>query len=257
MQECGTSPPLGAMLWGEFAANIIFAFGAIFSSLAHNDVTGILVSPISLQNKLFYVPFVHGMALVVAVAMFVHLGVAHCNPMVTLAFAMLHSISWWRALQLWFMQFFAWVVVGLIALGIYGQTALAGAKPAIGAGHSSLVAFFAEALGAFILVLVVLMYQKRFGQTLAIGMGLFVPMAIFLQISGAALNQLRWFIPTLISNTYTSEWWVWLFGPLLGAFVAYGFFAMRFDKYGGFGPPECEVPCAAAPHEYKLARRTQ
>ena len=150
------------------------------------------------------------------------------------------------------------VVVGAIALGIYGQAALAGAKPAIGAGHSSLVAFFVEAIGAFFIVFVVLMYQKRFGQTLAIGLALFVPMAIFIQISGASFNQWRWFTPTLFSNTYTSEWWVWLFGPLLGTFVAYGFFAMRFDKYGGFGPPECEDPCAAAcPPEYKLAHRTQ
>lgn len=242
LQECGDSPPEGKILYAEFLANIIFAFGAVYSNLSFDTTTGILVSPISSQNKLSFVADSHGMALFVAVALLGHLS-AHCNPMVTLLFALLKSITWMRALKLWIAQILAWSVVLGIALAFYGQSAIAAAAPSVGVGFNAVQAFFGEAIGTFLLVMVVALFMKRLEQRLAIGVTLAYAMRIFLPISSAALNPWRAYFPMLFSLTGTSDWWVYLFGELLGTLVAYGFFAMRFDKYGGSGPPVCEEVC--------------
>jgi glycerol uptake facilitator protein len=87
-----------------------------------------------------------------------------------------------------------------------------------------------EALGTFVLVLVVLgvLFNPRVRQEwgpLAIGLSLAFLVMVFGPLTGAAFNPARWFGPALIGEEF-GDVWPYLGGELIGAGLAAAFFVL-------------------------------
>ena len=49
----------------------------------------------------------------------------------------------------------------------------------------------------------------------------YLPVVMYLNQTGAALNFFRWFLPTMISNVSKSTWYVYVLGSVLGTVVGW------------------------------------
>ena len=100
---------------------------------------------------------------------------------------------------------------------------------AVAGGVSPTKAMLEEAVGTFLLMLVIfgVAVDKRgqFAAGFPIGLTISIVILAIGPMTGAAINPARWFGPALASNTWTNSW-VWIVGPLLGAAVA----ALSYQK---------------------------
>jgi MIP family channel proteins len=179
-----------------------------------------------------------GFALFGLVVMFGKVSGGHFNPAVTLGAALIRRISAVDAVIYTLAQLSGGVLGALLTKALlldegrathYGAvetTALLG-----GAFQGSII----EAIGAFLLVLVVLvaLYSDKgprdwapfaYGTTLAFLVMVGGP------LSGGSFNPARWFGPALVGNTW-GDVWPYVVGPIVGAVVAVIVF--RFVIEGG------------------------
>ena len=126
---------------------------------------------------------------------------------------------------LWFLGWIAAETVGsilgsVLLLAVFGPGSALG-RPVIGAGFSVGNALAYEIIGGALIYLVIITTITRFDELLfdPFVMGLTLAFVTMLgsPISGAVINPLRHFGPTLVSNTWNpSIDWIWYVGPLLG-----------------------------------------
>lgn len=125
----------------------------------------------------------------------------------------------------WFLGWIAAETVGsvlgsVLLLTVFGTGSTLG-RPVIGAGFSVGNALAYEIIGGSLIYLVIITTITRFDELLfdPFVMGLTLAFITMLgsPISGAVINPLRHFGPTLVSNTWNpSIDWIWYVGPLLG-----------------------------------------
>ena len=175
--------------------------------------------------------------MVMAIIMFMgKVSGAHLNPGVSLAFALRGDFPWRRIPGYVFMQLAGAALASWFLQSVVAVPAIHGATfPA--SHHSSMAAFWMEAVLTFGLVSVILgtaSGAQNIGIVGAIGVGGYVALAGLWAngISGASMNTARSFGPALIAWDF-SAFWVYLAGPLLGVFLASGAAVILRGRGGG------------------------
>jgi MIP family channel proteins len=196
-----------------------------------------------------------GLALFGLIVMFGAVSGGHFNPAVTLAAATIRRISPLDAVIYILAQLSGAVLGALLTKGLLedeGRATDYGAAQVSGLLSGNFAGAVVEALGAFVLVLVILsvVFSKKSIKDwgpLAIGTTLVFLVMVGGPLTGGSFNPARWFGAALVGN----EWggvWPYLVGPLVGSLLAVG--VWRFVIEAG-GRPPTEPPqrttAAAAP----------
>ena len=174
------------------------------------------------------VALAHGLAIAIMIAAFGGISGAHFNPAVTIGFFITKRISYSKALRYISAQLLGATLASLILKGLYGSDSgtLGGMQIT---GISSTKAVLAEAVGTFLLMLVIyaVAVDKRgqFGAGFPIGLTIVIVILVIGPMTGAGLNPARWFGPALITSNWSNAW-VWILGPIIGS----GISALVYEK---------------------------
>ena len=222
MQERGLS---------AYLAELIGTFLLVFF------ITSVVVLFVATGNQAQFgsdyavVGLAQGLALFGLVVVFGAVSGGHFNPAVTLGAAAIKRIAPVDALIYILAQLSGGVLGALLTKGLLldeGRATNYGAAEVSGLLSNNFQGAVVEAIGAFVLVLVVLvaLYSKKgsrdwapfaYGTTLAFLVMVGGP------LTGGSFNPARWFGPALVGN----EWggvWPYVVGPIVGALVAVGVF---------------------------------
>jgi MIP family channel proteins len=214
--------PLLAETIGTFT--LIFAgAGAIITNEAQKGGGGLLG-----------IALAHGLAIAVMVSAFGAISGGHFNPAVTCGFLAAGRMPVGRALEYISAQLVG-ATLGAVALQIGFPASAAAAvhlgTPALAPGVSFWGGVFLEAIGSFLLVVVVFgtavhPQAPRIGG-LAIGLVITMDILTFGPLTGAAMNPARAFGPALVSGVWDAQLVYWI-GPILGGAVAGWVFARAY-----------------------------
>lgn len=174
------------------------------------------------------VGLVHAFLLFGLVTMFARVSGGHFNPAVTVAAAALRRIDPIDAVIYILAQLSGGVLGALLTKGLMvdeGRAINYGANAVSGILGGNLQGMVVEAIGTFVLVLVICVAAlsvraaSNWAAPLAIGGTYGFAVMVIAPLTGAGLNPARWFGPALISNDWGGVW-PFVVGPLLGAIVA-------------------------------------
>lgn len=170
----------------------------------------------------------NGLVVLVLVSAFLVTSGAHFNPAV--------SVGLWAAKRLDGRACAAYVaaqtigaVLGcVLVLGIFGGGdgvgAVAGSVPVLHPEINPVGGMIAEALATFLLVTVycgtVIDKRAQAGAPLYIGLALVVGGLMTVGLTGAGLNPARYLGAALIGGAFTSDFWIYLVGPVVGGCIA-------------------------------------
>ena len=148
---------------------------------------------------------------------------AHFNPCVTLAFALRRDFPWKRVPAYLIAQILGAVAAAAFLQAVVGVSATIGGS-APGSHSSAFTAFLMECVLTFGLLSVILgtaSGAQNIGIIGSIGVGSYIALAGLWAspISGASMNPFRTLGPGLVGWDLTA-YWVYVAGPLAGAFLA-------------------------------------
>lgn len=183
-----------------------------------------------------FAPVAIGASLMIMVFMGGHVSGAHYNPAVSIACAIRRKLPWSEVAPYIAAQLAGAVAAAITVYGLLDRTfTLAPAE-----GVSATKAVVVEALYTFALCLVVLnvaTIQKTKGNSfygLAIGFTIVVAAFAGGPLSGGAFNPAVGFGPILVHTIFGDgsfgNLWIYVVGPLLGAVVAAGAFAIQGEE---------------------------
>ncbi len=198
--------------------------------------------------------FAYGLALLTIIYVWGPYSGAHVNPAVSFGFAVAGQMNWLLMLGYWIAQLLGGIAAAALVAYFFGTATGAGASVGVATNTDMWKCFLMEAFLTFFLVLAYLfIYRNPF---LAIVSGIAIGLVLtfcFLAggyISGASMNPARSLGPAIFSNNMGS-YWIYVFGPLLGALVAalvYKLFTIDFscctkvDECGNEILDECGRP---------------
>jgi MIP family channel proteins len=192
-----------------------------------------------------------GLALFGLVVVFRSASDGHFNPVVTLGAAAIKRIAPVDALIYMLAQLSGGVLGALLTKGLLldeGRATNYGAAEVSALLGGNFQGAIVEALGAFVLVLVVLvaLYSSKGPKDwhpFAYGTTLTFLVMVGGPLTGGAFNPARWFGPALVGN----EWggvWPYVVGPIVGAIVAVAVFRFVIEAAGA---PKAAKPKPTAP----------
>jgi MIP family channel proteins len=235
-----------------YLAELIGSFFLVFF------ITSVVVLFVATGNQAQFgsdyavVGLAQGFALFGLVVMFGAVSGGHFNPAVTLGAALIKRISAVDALIYMLAQLSGGVLGALLTKALLvdeGRATHYGAAETSALLGGNFQGSIIEAIGAFLLVLVVLvaLYSDKgprdwapfaYGTTLAFLVMVGGP------LSGGSFNPARWFGPALVSNSWGGVW-PYVVGPIVGAVVAVVVF--KFVIEGGLPKPGKGAPAKPAP----------
>jgi aquaporin Z len=150
---------------------------------------------------------------------------AHLNPVVTIAFGLRRDFPWRRAFGYIVVQLIGATLACLFLWAVFGKVGQLGATtpgPGIEDWQAMLIELVLTA-GLVSTILGTASSAQNVGTFSALGVGGYIVLAGLWSspISGASMNPARSFGPDLVLGDFSS-YWVYLVGPLAGAFVAVG-----------------------------------
>lgn len=181
------------------------------------------VGAIAMNAGLLGVALAHGLAIAIMATALGSVSGGHFNPAVSLAFAVMRTLSITELCIYWGFQLVGaacasllWTVVSpdLVSKVSGGLPALSSVTPFSG--------FVLEGVMSFFLMLTIVTVGFRQKNALA---GLWIGLTISLDIllggplTGAAMNPARWFGPALVSLNFENAW-LYVLGPCLGMLIA-------------------------------------
>lgn len=207
------------------AAEFVGTFGLVFAGC------GAVVIDATTGGAVTHVGVALTFGLIIATMIYAtgHISGAHFNPAVTLAFAATRHFPLDLVPTYLAAQFGGAVAASMALRLLFGDVAHLGTTlPSGGAGQSLAL----ETVLTFFLMFVIISVAtdtRAVGQAAALAIGGTVGLeAMFAgPISGASMNPARSLAPALVSGTWTEQW-VYLVGPLVGAFL--GAFAYQFIR---------------------------
>jgi len=190
------------------------------------------------------VGLVHAFLLFGLIVMFGVVSGGHFNPAVTLAALAIRRIRPLDAVIYMLAQLSGGVLGALLTKALLedeGRATNYGATTVSGLLANNFAGATAEAIGTFVLVLVILaaVYsEKSFKEwaPLAIGTTLGFAVMVIGPLTGAALNPARWFGPALVGNEW-GDVWPYLAGPIVGSLLAAVVYRFVLEP-GGLPPTE-------------------
>jgi aquaporin Z len=153
-------------------------------------------------------------------------GGAHLNPAVTLAFAVRRNFPWRRVPGYVGAQFVGGIAAAVFLRAMFGTIGLLGATIP-GQGVSDIKALIMEILlttGLVSTILGTASGARNIGSNGALAIGGYIALAGLwaAPVSGASMNPVRSLAPDLIRGDLMTTW-IYVVGPVLGAFIAVGF----------------------------------
>ncbi|HEY5942468.1 MAG TPA: aquaporin [Solirubrobacterales bacterium] len=190
------------------------------------------------------VGLVHAFLLFGLIVMFGVVSGGHFNPAVTLAALAIRRIKPLDGAIYMLAQLSGGVLGALLTKTLLKDEGLAtnyGATEVSGLLAGAFAGMTVEAIGTFILVLVILtaVYsEKSFKEwaPLAIGTTLGFAVMVAGPLTGAGFNPARWFGPALVSGEW-GDVWPYLVGPIVGSLAACGVYRFVLEP-GGLPPTE-------------------
>jgi aquaporin TIP len=248
---------LGAALVAEFIGSFALTFVGIMA---------IHYAPATPPGAgLVAVALAHGLILAVMVSATLQTSGGHVNPAVTLGFLLTGKIKPVAAVGYIVIQLLGGIAAALVVYAIFGGGEV-GAKivysgtPSIGEHISPLVALSCEIIATFFLVFVIWGTaadpRARNVGGFAIGLVVAADILAFGPITGASMNPLRSFGPTLIASlskdggSLWSTHWVYWVGPIVGGVLAaliYQYALWPSDPSRGVDPGAVDVPPTQRP----------
>ncbi len=204
--------------WRELLAEAIGTFILVFAGTG-----AIMVNQIS-NGAITHlgVSFVFGAVVTALIYTFGHISGAHFNPAVTLAFWRSGFLPTFKVLPYIIAQILGGVLASLMLLLSLGSVANLGAT--IPLHDNWLQSLILEIILTFILMLVIfgsgLDRRSHSGFAgIAIGLTVGLEAACMGSITGASMNPVRSFAPTLVGGVWQHHWIYWV-APILGAQLA-------------------------------------
>ena len=200
--------------WGTFLLVLVAAGAGGVSARSHGQVSlamAVVAPGLMVMAIIYFMGTVSG---------------AHLNPAVTLAFALRGNFPWGRVPGYLLAQFVGSLLAALFLRWMLGTDAASGASNP-GPGTTAIQALATEAVltcGLVSTVLGTASGARNIGSNGALAVGGYIALAGMwaAPISGASMNPLRSLAPDLMRGDLSTTW-IYVAGPLLGAFVAVGF----------------------------------
>jgi aquaporin Z len=208
---------------GTFFLVLVAAGGAIVHALGQISLAAAVVAPgLMVMAIILFMGAVSG---------------AHLNPAVSVAFALRRDFPWNRLPGYVIVQLIGASLACLFLDAVFGNVHHLGATLP-GSGYADWQALLVEIVLTAGLVSVVLgtaSAAQNVGAIAALGVGGYIALAGLWSapVSGASMNPARSFGPALVSGDFSS-FWVYVVGPIAGAFIAVG---CAFVLRGGGGDP--------------------
>jgi MIP family channel proteins len=154
-----------------------------------------------------------------------HVSGAHCNPGVTLSFALVRHFSLRDVVPYWLAQFLGGICGAAILLALFGNVRDLGTTLPSG---SEAQAFGMEVLLTFMLMFVIMAVAtdaRAAGQSAALAIGATVGLDVLVggPISSGSMNPARSLGPAVVSGELRSLW-LYLVAPVLGAVLGAVFY---------------------------------
>lgn len=197
--------------WGTFLLVLVAAGGGVVGAQAFGgDLTleaKALAPGIMVMAIIFFMGTISG---------------AHLNPAVTLAFSLRGNFPWRRVPGYLIAQILGAVAASFVLQWMFGDIRAGATEPA--AAVSPLIAVLTEALLTLGLVSVILgtaTGARNIGVAGAVAVGFYIGLVSVwaAPVTGASMNPFRTLGPDLVGWDL-SNYWIYVVGPLAGAFVA-------------------------------------
>lgn len=197
--------------WGTFLLVLVAAGGGVVGAQAFGAdltlATKALAPGMMVMAIIFFMGTVSG---------------AHLNPAVTLAFSLRGNFPWKRVPGYIVAQFIGAMGAALLLQWMFGDIMAGATVP--GEGVTPTTAMLMEALLTAGLVSVILgtaSGARNIGIAGGIAVGAYIGLVSVwgAPVSGASMNPMRSLAPDLVGGDMTN-YWIYVVGPLLGAFVA-------------------------------------
>jgi len=261
VQDRGLAAYVSELLGTLFLVFFIGAVVTLYVQTAPDAQTG---------SDFAVVGLVHAFVLFGLIITFGAVSGGHFNPAVTLAAAALRRIDPVDAIVYILAQLSGGVLGALLVKGLLldeGRASDYGTPAVSSLLGGNFQGFIVEALGTFVLVLVILAVAlnpraRQEWAPLAIGTALGLIVMVLGPLTGASVNPARWFGPALIGDAIEGSALVpYVLGPIVGALVA--FLIYRFVIAGpqyasGPEPPTSDTRAVAqAVNEAEVEGRRQ
>ena len=245
MQDRGLAAYIGELIGTLF---LVFVIGVVVCLFVQTDPAAQTGSDFAV------VGLVHAFVLFGLIMAFGAVSGGHFNPAVTIAAAAARRIDPVDAVVYILAQLSGAVLGALLVKGLLldeGRAANYGAAGISDLLAGSFAGFVVEALGTFLLVLVILAVAmnpraRQEWAPLAIGTTLGFAVMIFGPLTGGSFNPARWFGPALIGDAFNGfdNVWPYVLGPIVGALLAFGLyrFVIAGPQYAeGMEPPTSDA----------------
>lgn len=209
--------PVAASLKQKALSEFIGTFALVFAgcgAIVVNTLHGGAIGHVGIS-------MVFGLVVTVMIYATGHIGGAHFNPAVTIAFAAVGRFSWRQVPAYLVAQTAAATLAAWLLSVVFGLSSHVGATlPTGGVG----AAFTVEVVLTFILMFVIIAVATDFRAEgafagLAIGSAVTLGALMGGPVSGASMNPARSLGPALISGQF-ADLWLYLLCPVLGAVAA-------------------------------------
>ncbi len=215
--------------WNKYIAELIGTFALVlFGSMSVTLYAG------AGDNLGFLsIAFAHGLTLLILVYSIGPISGCHINPAVTIGAWIARKISSFDGVMYIIFQLLGAALAGVVHAAILRSSTANFGIPTVAANNEA-VGLVIEAILTFFLVFTI------FGTAmnpksppgfagLAIGMALTLGLIMGGPITGGALNPARWFGPAIAANSL-GQWWVYVFGPIIGGGLAAYVYSTLFMK---------------------------
>ncbi len=218
-----------ALTWDKYVAELIGTFALVlFGSMS---VT--LYASAGANLGFLSIAFAHGLTLLILVYSIGPISGCHINPAVTIGAWIARKISSFEGIMYIIFQLLGAAFAGVVHAAILPTTPSNFGIPTVAAGKEP-TGLVIEAILTFFLVFTI------FGTAMnpksppgvagvAIGMALTLGLIMGGPITGGALNPARWFGPAIAANRL-DQWWVYIFGPIIGGGLAAYIYSTLFMK---------------------------
>ena len=173
----------------------------------------------------------HGLGTMWLVYVFGPVSGGHFNAGATIAFAIDGKMKIIEIIGYLFSQAVGSLIAGALVLSLYGTGNTLG-TPALAPNVHVMQGFAIEFICTTVLSFVIFFttsYHTQKEAAIPIGLVVLSSFLVGADRDGAALNPWRWFGPAVFSNTFQSEAWIYIVGPIGGFILGYLFF--RIYKY--------------------------